>query len=82
MTWAEDRAPVGTDSSADPGARPKDGRPSGKFAARLSSGLRDGIKAVNPSRQSREQTWQELPENGGSIIRNAHPAKASKFAYC
>jgi len=79
MTWAEDKATVGTDLSADPGARPKDGRLSGKFAARLSSGLRDGIKAVNPSRRSREpaptkvaritgKSWPDYPERAPRVF--------------
>jgi hypothetical protein len=51
MTWAEDRATVGTDPSADPGARPKGGRCSPTLTARSSPSLRFGMKAINPSRR-------------------------------
>jgi len=74
MTWAEDRATLGSDPSADPGARPKGGRPSREFAARLSSALRDGIKAVNPSRRSREQAERandSMPGDGLPDVRNS-----------
>jgi hypothetical protein len=49
LDWAEDRATVGTDLSADPVAETKGARLN---AARLSSrppSLRIGTKAINPS---------------------------------
>ena len=56
MTWAEDRATVGTDLSADPGAK-TEGRAEYRLAcsARSCQPLRDWHNALNPSRHSREQ---------------------------
>jgi hypothetical protein len=54
VTWAEDRAPVGTDPSADPGAKTE-----GWAAAKLVLPIFPlpfgiGTHAINPSRRSRE----------------------------
>lgn len=54
VAWAEDRATVGTDPSADPGAR-TEGRAMSSFVARLSlTPFGIGAKALNPSRLRRE----------------------------
>jgi hypothetical protein len=55
-TRAEDRATVGTESSADPGAK-TEGRAEDRsaFSARSSHSFGIGTKAINPSRRSREQ---------------------------
>lgn len=46
LTWAEDRAPVRTDPSADSGPRPKDGRPLSATPPALHSfGI--GVNAIN-----------------------------------
>ena len=68
-TWAEDRAPVGTDPSADPGAK-TEGRAEDRLAysARSSHPLRDWHQALNPSRrQPRAFDW--LPRQGGQSFR-------------
>ena len=57
-TWAEDKATVGTDLSADPGAK-TERRAMDDFVARLFPipfGI--GINAINPSRRSRENKTQ------------------------
>jgi hypothetical protein len=60
-TWAEDRATVGTDLSADPGAK-TEGRAEDRstFSARSSHPFGIGTKAINPSRRSRESASGEI----------------------
>lgn len=53
MAWAEDRATVGTDPSADPGAG-SERRAMDPSVACFSPPFGVGIKALNPSRRSRE----------------------------
>ena len=54
MAWAEDKATVGTDLSADPGAK-TERRAMNSIVARLSpTPFGIGTKAINPSRRSRE----------------------------
>ena len=67
-TWAEDRATLGSDPSADPGAK-TEGRAEDRltFSARSSHPFGIGTKAINPSRRSREQfDWEQrlLPGDG------------------
>jgi len=52
VTWAEDRATVGTDPSAVPGAK-TEGRAENRLACSACSSypLRDWHNAINPSRQ-------------------------------
>jgi hypothetical protein len=62
--WAEDRATVGTDPSADPGAKTQR-RAMNSFVARLLRipfGI--GTKAINPSRRSRESWNLQSPGDG------------------
>jgi hypothetical protein len=67
MTWAEDRATVGTAPSADPGAK-TEGRAEDRLAcsARSSHPLRDWHQAINPSRQ---QPRASTPHRGGQNFR-------------
>lgn len=55
-TWAEDRATVGTDSSADPGAKTEGRAADARLPAPPSLLFGIGIRAINPSRQRREPT--------------------------
>jgi len=78
-TWAEDRATVGTDLSADPGAK-TEGRAADLRIDRPSlpaSGLAPGDKslAAQPRAVSYSQLgkWPEFPEQSGHIFRNAQP---------
>ena len=69
--WAEDKATVGTDLSADPGAK-TEGRAMDSSLARLSRlpfGI--GSKAINPSRQSREQLEIQTPGDGLPVVANS-----------
>lgn len=76
-TRAEDRATVGTDPSADPGAK-TEGRAEDHLAcsARSSPPLRDwhqSDKSLAATAASyRTSRWPEYPEKCGQIIRNAH----------
>jgi len=75
MTRAEDRATVGTDPSADPGAK-TEGRGGGSLGAPpvLPTPFGIGTKALNPSRRpprARASMWSEFPEKSGQIFRNA-----------
>jgi hypothetical protein len=68
---AEDRATVGTDPSADPGAK-TERRATARPAACLSPipfGI--GIEAINPSRRSRELSGCELPGDGLPDVHNS-----------
>jgi len=86
MTWAEDRATVGTDPSADPGAK-TEGRAENRLvgSARSFPLLRDwhqsakSLAAVAASLRASE--WPEFPEKCGQIFRNAH-RKARKSRIC
>jgi len=75
-TWAEDRATVGTDPSADPGAK-TEGRAEVRLAcsARSSLPLRDwhqSEKSLAATAAShRASMWPEYPEKCGQIFRNA-----------
>jgi hypothetical protein len=76
MTWAEDRATVGTDPSADPGAK-TEGRAEDPLAcsARSSLPLRDwhqsGKSLAATAASHRVSRWSEFPEKCGQIFRNA-----------
>ena len=76
MTWAEDRATVGTDPSADPGAK-TDGRAEDRLAcsARSSHRLRDWHQCdkslAATAASHRVSRWQKYPEKCGNIFRNA-----------
>jgi len=50
LTWAEDRAPVRTDPSADPGAKTEGRAVTHTSAAPPSSPLRDWHQSAKPSR--------------------------------
>jgi hypothetical protein len=68
--WAEDRALLGSNPSADPGAR-TERRAMDSSVARLSSttfGI--GTKAKNPSRRSREHWDIQTPGDGLPDIVN------------
>lgn len=71
MTWAEDKATVGTDLSADPGAK-TERRAMDLSLARLSQipfGI--GIKAINPAGRS-PATWNtETPGDGLPDVSNS-----------
>ena len=79
MTWAEDRATVGTDLSADPGAktegRAEDRLPCSARSSRPPSGLASGDKSLAANAASQcsatPQKWPEFPEKCGHIFRNA-----------
>jgi hypothetical protein len=79
MTWAEDRATVGTDPSADPGAK-TEGRAEGRLtcSAHSSLPLRDwrqsdkSLAAV--SREQQASRWSEFPEKCGQNFRNPQMA--------
>ena len=80
MTWAEDRATVGTDPSADPGAK-TEGRAEDRLmcSARSSHPLRDWHQCDKSlAAQPRAfdwlspKRWPEFPEKCGHIFRNAH----------
>lgn len=68
--WAEDRALLGSNPSADPGAR-TERRAMGSSVARLSStpfGI--GTKAKNPSRLRREPLDIQNPGDGLPVVAN------------
>ena len=68
--WAEDRALLGSNPSADPGAK-TERRAMDSSVARLSStpfGI--GVKAKNPSRRSREHLDIQTPGDGLPDIVN------------
>ncbi len=68
--WAEDRATVGTDPSADPGAK-TERRATASAVARLSpTPFGIGSKAINPSRRSRESLKIQTPGDGLSDVAN------------
>jgi len=72
MAWAEDRATVGTDPSADPGAK-TEGRAEDHLAcsARSSHPLRDWHKAINPSRpRPRAIGWLRRRQCGQNFRKN------------
>ena len=88
MTWAEDRATVGTDPSADPGAK-TEGRAGIHLAcsARSSHPLRDWHQcgkslAAQPRvfDWSPSKKWPEFPEKCGQIFRNAQPTHTPAMA--
>jgi len=80
-TWAENRATVGTDSSADPGAKTEGRADRLACSARSSQPLRDwhqsdkSLAAI--SREQRASKWSEYPEECGQNYRNA---QLSSFA--
>jgi hypothetical protein len=74
-TRAEDKATVGTDLSAAPGAK-TEGRAADRKASRPSSPAPFGIgtNAINPSRRSREQTKHpnaSMPGDGLPDVANS-----------
>jgi hypothetical protein len=74
MAWAEDRATVGTDPSADPGAK-TEGR-AAETVARLSAfGI--GTNAINPSRRSRENNTQRP----GDVLPELHNPERQKIHF-
>ena len=74
MTWAEDRATVGTDPSADPGAK-TEGKAADHPVRRLSSSSPTpfgiGTHAINPSRRSRESSIFEVVRISGKMWSNS-----------
>lgn len=69
-TWTEDRALLGSNPSADPGAR-TERRAMDSSVARLSStpfGI--GTKAINPSRLRREHLNTKNPGDGLPVVAN------------
>ena len=77
MTWAEGKATVGTDLSADPGV--ETGGRAVMVPPVSPSSLPSGIdiKALNPSRRSREQTERgdgPMPGVGLPGAQNSDPA--------
>jgi len=68
---AEDKALLGSNPSADPGAK-TEGRAADRNVRRspLPTLLGIGTKAINPSRQSREHAGCELPGDGLPEIAN------------
>ena len=71
--WAEDRALLGSNPSADPGAR-TERRAMDAAVARLSStSFGIGGKAINPSRPSREHLDTQTPGDGLPVV--AYPER-------
>lgn len=68
--WAEDRALLGSNPSADPGAK-TERRAMDSSVARLSSAAFGiGGKAINPSRRSREHWNIQTPGDGLPVVAN------------
>ena len=72
-SWAEDRATVGTDPSAAPGAK-TEGRAAHTVARLYPTPFGIGTKAINPSRRSREFLKPQTPGDGLPKVANPeHP---------
>lgn len=72
MAWAEDKATVGTDLSADPGAKTEER--AARSVARLSpTPFGIGTHALNPSRRSRESWTIQTPGDRLPVANTQQP---------
>lgn len=71
MTWAEDRATVGTDPSADPGAKTEGRADRLACSVRSSFTLRDWHQCdkslAATSREQWASRWSEFPEKSDTV---------------
>ena len=71
---AEDKATVGTDLSADPGAKTEE-RAAHRVARLPQTSFGIGTKAINPSRRSRESSKLQTPGDGLPDVANTQRQK-------
>ncbi len=71
MAWAEDKATVGTDLSADPGAK-TEGRAMAQSVACLSpTPFGIGTQAINPAGRSPASWEEKTPGDGLPVVANS-----------
>lgn len=70
--WAEDKATVGTDLSADPGAKTEE-RAASSVARLSQTPFGIGTHAINPSRRSCESLPIQTPGDGLPVANNRPP---------
>mgnify|MGYP001595781480 CR=1 FL=1 len=71
MAWAEDTALLGSNRSADPGAKTERRAMDSSTARLFPTPFGIGIKAINPSRRSRELLEIQKPGDGLTEVANS-----------